>query len=186
MRLLIKNVRLSYPKLWTPEAFPGGNDPTPYFSAGFIIPPTHPQFAEFNAAIDVVGSAYPKFAGKWPAIKKAATALGKICLRDGDSKADQDGFEGNWFFNARSKIKPTTFDRDKVEVSESSGIIYGGCYVDVSVELFAYSGTSKGIAAGLRGVRFVNAGDRFGGGSAAEADEFDDLEDQGETDPLVA
>ena len=58
----LENVRLAFPKLWTPEPFPGGNDPTPYFSATFILPKNHPQAKALDALMSAdcnreVGSA---------------------------------------------------------------------------------------------------------------------------------
>lgn len=190
MKLVLRNVRLSFPKIWTPEPFPGGKDPTPYYSAAAIVPPNHPQFAAINAAIDQVGAA--KFGAKWPAVKAAATQLGKICFRDGATKPDTEGYAGNWFISARSKVKPKVYGLAGIsggEITEASGKPYGGCYVNMVVSLFGYSNTAKGVAAELGDIQFAGEGDAFtGAGQArASADDFGSLDaSELAADPLLA
>lgn len=181
----LNNVRLAFPKLWTAEPFPGGNDPTPYFSATFILPKNHPQIKALEAlmariAIEKWGPA------KGPQVLKAAKAIGKVFLRDGDAKADQDGFEGNMFISARSKTRPTTFDNLRAPVTEADGIIYGGCYVNAVISCFAYVKGNNGLGAGLKGVQFHGKGDAFaGGGTPADEDDFDEI-GIADSDPLTA
>lgn len=192
MKLVLHNVRLSFPKIWTPEPFPGSLDKTEYFSAAFIVPPTHKQFDEINKVIDVVGSA--KFGIKWPVVKAAATPLGKLCFRDGATKPETEGYEGNWFVSARSKVKPNVYGlggKAAGVILESSGKPYGGCYVSAVLSVFAYQNQAKGVAAELGDIQFTGEGDAFAGGGGARAgdDDFGSLDtsgDLGSTDPLAA
>lgn len=180
----LENVRLAFPKLWTPEPFPGGNDPTPYFSAMFILPKNHPQAKQLEAMM--VKIANDKWGTRGPAVLKAAKAMGKVFYRDGDSKAEYDGFEGNMFVSARSKTRPNTFDGQRNTVTEADGVIYGGCYVNAIISCFAYIKGNNGLGAGLKGVQFRGKGDAFsGGGVPADADDFDELGTD-EADPLTA
>jgi hypothetical protein len=174
MKMTISNVRLAFPKLWVPEPFPGGNDPTPYFSAIGILPPTHSQFAAINATIDAVAKA--KWPKDWSAIIKAAKMLGKVPLRDGATKPDVEGYEGNWFISSRAKRRPTVVGPDRTPLEQSDGKPYGGCYVNLLVEFFAYAKGNKGVGCDLRGVQFVRDGDAFAGGSsAADPEEYDEI-----------
>src|SRR5271155_2368075 len=171
----VNNVRLAFPKLWTPEPFPGGTDPTPYFSATFILPKTHPQIKALEVLM--LRLAVEKWgAAKGPQVLKAAKAIGKVFLRDGDAKADQDGFEGNLFISARSKTRPNTFDGMRNPVAEADGIIYGGCFVNAVLSFFPYTKGNNGLGAGLKGVQYKGKGDAFsGGGTPADADDFDEI-----------
>ena len=183
----LNNVRLAFPKLGTPEPFEGGKDPTPYFSATFIVPKDHPQTAEIEALMRTLAIA------KWgpqkgPLVLKSAKAIGKVFFRDGDSKAEYEGFEGSNFVSARSKTRPNTFDGMRNTVTEADGVIYAGCYVNAIISCYAYTKGNNGLGAGLKGVQFKRDGDAFsGGGKPAEADDFDELgAPDGEDDPLAA
>lgn len=185
MKMTIQNVRLAFPKLWVPEPFPGGNDPTPYFSGNGILPATHPQFKAIEDAIESC------FKGKWPkewsAIQKAAKLLGKVPMRDGATKPDVDGYADNWFISARAKRRPTIVNFDRTPLDQADGKPYGGCYVNLLVEFFAYAKGNKGVGCDLRGVQFLRDGDAFAGGSAAaDTDEFDEIGAPAETDDLTA
>jgi Protein of unknown function (DUF2815) len=171
----LEDVRLAFPKLWTPEPFPGGNDPTPYFSAMFILPKNHPQAKLLDKMM--LDLAIAKWGpAKGPQTLKAAKAIGKVFYRDGDAKADMDGFEGNMFISARSKTRPNTFDGQRNTVSEADGVIYSGCYVNAIISCYAYTKGNNGLGAGLKGVQFKRNGDAFaGGGTPADADDFDEI-----------
>ena len=182
----LNNVRLAFPKIWTAEPFPGGVDPTPYFSATFIIPKNHPQIKDLEKLMARLATE------KWgptkgPQVLKAAKAIGKVFLRDGDAKAGVDGFDGNMFISARSKTRPTVFDNLRNPVTEADGIVYGGCYVNAVISTFAYVKGNNGLGAGLKGVQFAGKGDAFAGvGKAADEDDFDEIGIADETDPLTA
>jgi hypothetical protein len=185
----LENVRLAFAKLWTPEPFPGGQDPTPYFSANFIMPKNHPQVPQLEKLMRDLAIA------KWgpqkgPVALKAAKAVGKVFFRDGDAKAEYDGFEGNMFVSARSKTRPNIFDGMRNTVTEADGVIYAGCYVNAIVSCYAYTKGNNGLGAGLKGVQFKAKGDAFsGGGTPADSDDFDEIgasEDGDGSDPLAA
>lgn len=180
----LTNVRLAFPKLWTPEPFPGGTDPTPYFSATFILPKNHPQIKALNDMMTRIAN--EKWGAKGPQVLKAAKAIGKVFLRDGDAKADMDGFEGNMFISARSKTRPGTFDNLRNPTTDADGIIYGGCYVDAVVSFFAYVKGNNGLGAGLKGVQYRGPGDAFtGAGKPADSDDFDEIGVAEGADPLT-
>jgi hypothetical protein len=183
----LNNVRLAFPKIWTAEPFPGGNDPTPYFSANFILPKNHPQAKALEALMVKLANA--KWLVKGPAVLKAAKAIGKVFYRDGDAKAEYDGFEGNMFVSARSKTRPNIFDGMRNPIAEADGIIYAGCYVNATIECYAYTKGNNGLGAELKGIQYLGKGDAFGaGGKPADPDDFDEIGDpeEGEQDPLTA
>ena len=182
MRILLKDVRLAFPNLWKATAPKGGGEAA--FSASLLMPKTHKQVVELKAAFKSL--AKDKWASKADAILKAMEAGDKLCLHDGDGKADYEGFEGNVYVSARSKIRPSVFDGQRQELQEADGKPYSGCYVNASIELWAQDNDyGKRINAQLRGVQFLRDGDAFaGGGQAADKDEFDEI--SAEDDPLTA
>lgn len=173
MRITVKDVRLAFPNLWKATAPAGGGEAA--FSASFILPKSHKQIAEIKKAIADVAQA--KWGAKTPTVLKALEANDKTCLKDGDSKSEYDGFEGNLFITSRSKIRPTVVDQQRNDLTEADGKPYAGCIVDVKLELWAQDNQfGKRVNAQLRGVQFRADCDRFGGGgSAADAEEFDEI-----------
>lgn len=179
----LKNVRAAFTQALF-EAKQVNGEGTPAFSSAFIMGPDHPGIKELKKAMEEVGKA--KWGDKWPAVKKAMEAQDRTALHDGDTKADYDGYAGNYFVNARSKTRPTVVNRDRSPITEQDGIIYSGCYVNAIVELWAQDNSyGKRINASLKGVQFLKDGDAFSSGGAASADEFDDLGDQGDDDDLI-
>lgn len=180
---MLKNVRLAFPTLFTPEPFPTGNDPTPYFSASFLLAPNHPQKAALDKLMEQLAN--DKWKTRGPAVLKGAKAMGKVFLRDGDSKPEYDGFPGNFFVSARNKVRPTLIDQLRNPVTEADGVIYAGCYVNVKLGCYAYVKGNNGLGASILGIQKVADGDAFGGGSrAADKDDFEDEIGSEEVDPL--
>jgi hypothetical protein len=189
MNLLVKDVRMAFAaNLFTAAPFPNGKDPTAYFSATFLMPPTHPQFKQINKIMDELAEA--KWGKKGPAILRAAKAIGKVFFRDGDTKPEYEGFEGMWFISARSKVRPSYFDGLRAPIGEADGLLYSGAYVNVSLGLYAYTKGNNGLGAGLRGVQYLRKGDAFGAGAPAGEDDFEEIQapeegEEGEKDDLL-
>jgi Protein of unknown function (DUF2815) len=173
MKILLRDVRLAFPNLWKASAPKGGGEEA--FSASFLLPATHKQLPEIKKALAAVAA--EKWGAKGTSVYKALEAGDKLCLHDGDGKADYEGFEGNLYVSTRSKVRPSVFDGQRQELSEADGKPYSGCFVNASIELWAQDNAyGKRINAQLRGVQFLRDGDAFaGGGKAADADEFDDI-----------
>lgn len=175
MKLKIENVRLAFPQLFTAKTVNGEGDPA--YSASFLIGKDDPQIKIINAAVEQVGK--DKWGAKWPQIKKEIEAKDRGILHDGDMKATYAGFEGNLYISARNKVRPTVVDRQRVTVTESDGVVYGGCYVNAIVDVWAQDNQfGKRINASLMGAQFVKDGEPFSGGGAASADDFEEIEEE--------
>ena len=178
--LQLKNVRLSFPAVFKPQAYGDGN---PAYGAKLIVEPNSANVEAIRKTIREAaktqwGDKADAIVKQLTADKKSAWVEGPYRNKDGDV---YDGFEGNYFLSTRSeKLRPTALGRDKQPVTEADNVIYGGCYVDASVDIYVQDSPKWGrrINAVLRGVRFVRDGDAFGGSSAASADEFEDLDDE--------
>ncbi|MEI6282946.1 MAG: ssDNA-binding protein [Alphaproteobacteria bacterium] len=177
-KLLIKNVRLAFPALFQPQAFGDGE---PAYSAKFIIDPKSPEAGLVRDALTV--AATEKWGAKAEAVLKSLKADKKVCFveapylnKNGDA---YDGFEDKFYLSSRnSDLKPSTFSASGQPVSAEDGVIYSGCFVDASVEIYAQDNKwGRRINCSLRGVRFANPGNSFGGGTVASASEFGPVSD---------
>lgn len=99
----------------------------------------------------------------------------KLFFHDGDTKAELDGFEGNWFIALGSKGPVPMFNQDRSEASEKE--VYSGSYCNFQIDVWAQDNTDGGkrINASVYGVQKLRDGDAFAsGGPVAEADDFDE------------
>ena len=168
-KIVLKKVRCAYPHLFEKYGYNGQNGK---YQMQVIMPLDHPQLPVLKKAIlEAAREKFPgKFkdgSGKWPA------AL-RYPLRKGEEKAEeQPEYADCVFFSSTSNQRPTVVDRNKQNVDPESGMIYGGCYVNVSLNFYAYDVSgNKGVAAGLNGVQFVKDGEAFGG-SGNTVNDFD-------------
>lgn len=177
-RIRLENVRLAGHSLYTPSAFSEGQDAK--FSASVLFDKKSDTAKEVKALIEKVAKA--QWGGAAAQTLKQLFAADKMCLHDGAIKADKDGYDETLnFFNASSKSRPGLFDRARNPVTEADSVIYSGCYVNFIVELWAQDNKwGKRINAELKGVQFVSDGERLGGAAPASAEDFPDLEDEGD------
>lgn len=173
MKTKLLNVRLSFPAIFSPKV---SDDGKAKYGAAFLFEAGSPAYKAVEAAIEEVGK--EKWAAKWPVVKKAMLAGQKLCLKDGDTKAQYAGYEGQWFINTSNTLAPRVVDRDvSVQLTEASGKPYGGCYVNAVVDIWAQDNKyGQRVNASLIAVQFVKDGDSFGGGARAQGDEFESLE----------
>jgi hypothetical protein len=172
----VKNARLAFPDLFTPSAFEEGA--IPKYGCTLLIPKTNPQAKELlEAAKRVARQAFGKAAEtmikKWDSVD-AKTAP----VRDGDIvRPDSDGFEDAYFLSAKRVTKPLLMDQAKNKLTEDHGILYSGCYVYASVEIYASKGKNPGVFVELRWVQKFRDGDAFTGGTPVSQSEIDEIED---------
>lgn len=164
-KIQLKNVRLSFPSLFSQATFNGEKGK---FEATFLLDKDSQsdQIEALEAAIEA-------------AIKEAKIKVpsDKRCLKDGDD-ADYDGYEGQMSFKASTKKRPTVIDRDKTPLVEDDGKPYAGCYVNAIVDIWVQNNNyGKRVNANLYGVQFVKDGEAFGMGDVDVTDDFDEMDD---------
>lgn len=171
--VLTPEFRVSFPALFEPKTFEGKT--TPEYSVVMLFPKetnlgktpgqkgVSLKEAYVNACIEKWG---PK--EKWPKGIKHP-------FRDGDEKADVDGYEGMIFITAKSRTRPVVVDA-KVRPILDADDLYAGCYARAQVIASAYDQAgNKGVSFWLTHIQKVRDGDSFGGRRPAE-DVFDALE----------
>jgi hypothetical protein len=184
MQVVLKSVRGAFLNLWEPKQYNGTGEAA--CNGNFIIEKGN------DAALKVMTDAIKQVAQeKWGAkagdMLKALKAKGDLCLHDGAEKAEYAGFDGNFFVSARNKARPIVVDRDRSPLTQADGRPYSGCYLNVSIDVWAQdNGYGKRINAKLLAVQFVKDGEAFGGGAVGSADQFDDLGDDEDGAPGAA
>ncbi|TIX41127.1 ssDNA-binding protein [Mesorhizobium sp. M4B.F.Ca.ET.089.01.1.1] len=130
----------------------------------------------------------------------------RLCFKKGERfKNKRDGkiyagYEGNYAFSASGpsggQKRPKLLDRRKrvlrdqatgeqiernmvFSENEILDIFYGGVTADVIVSFFGTEKGSNGIFCSGEAIRSHEEGERMGGGVYVDADDFDDLEDNG-------
>ena len=182
MQVKLKNVRLAFPNLFVAKAVNAGD--APKFSASFLIPYGNAQIAMIDKAIDAVAA--DKWGAKGASTAKTLRAGGKVCLRDGAIKEDYTGFEGHMFVSATNSTRPLVIDADKSPLTAEDGKPYAGCYVNVSLDIWAQDNAwGKRVNASLSGVQFLRDGDAFAGGAPASVDDFDDVTEGADAEDLA-
>lgn len=186
-RVVLRNVRMSFPHLTKPSQVKGEGKPA--FSAAFILEKDSPEYEANVAALEAAMkyAAKEKWAAKAEVFYKEMEKNNRLALRDGDTKMSIEGYAGNMFLNARSAASspPTLVRRDRSVISrqvvdgsaESDIELYGGCYVNVILNIWAQDNDyGKRINASLAGVQFYAQGVPFVGSPVANTDDFDELE----------
>jgi len=87
-----------------------------------------------------------------------------------------------WAIKANTKRRPVVINRDKTPIVEDDDILYAGCWVNASIEVYGMENQyGKRVGCQLNGIQFLKDGDSFGAGGNA-MDDFDSLDAESETD----
>lgn len=171
--VMLRNVRLGFPTLFVPKCFGNENDPAKAtYSVICMIPKTD------TASIDAVRAAMnAAYKATWPTNGPKLPA-DKVCLKDGDD-TDPEPNHGHMLLSARSKKRPVVVGPNKAPLTEADGVIYGGCYGNVLVRIWAQDSTwGKRLNCSVEAVQFVKDGERFGS-APVSADVFDGVPGDG-------
>lgn len=182
--VILKNVRLSYPDLHKPGK-PLNPTDTPKYGGQFIFAPDSEAAAAAKNAL--TQAAQEVFGANWQAIV-GAMEKSKKCLRKGDENltrdgAVRDGYAGNLYLVARNKVKPLIIGPLKDAsgnfpvLTEESGKPYGGCFVNVKVDVKAMKAKEQipnQVYATLLTVQFAGDGESFGA-APGTAEGFDEI-----------
>lgn len=171
--IVLKNVRLSYCKLFEPEI---GADGAPRYSVRVLVPKTDAGAkAKIDRAIQAATAlAKLKHGNNFPANPNHSVHDG-----DGNRPSDNEPYGGencgHWIFTASSKYQPTLLDSFKQPATEDD--LYSGVYAHVGVTFFGYNaGMKKGIGVAINNVMKASDGERLGGSFYSADDDFGDIE----------
>jgi hypothetical protein len=196
MQVVVRNVRITFPKLFSGQEEQFNNAGDPYWSASFLLDRDHPDLPALKAAIAEAAKE------KWPqqadAMLKQFFAKDKLPVHDGDLKASKPygaAYAGMLYISARNNAKsgeaprvfaaeldPSTKERRKVTSANDAHAPYSGAFVDVKLNLFGYNqGGGQGVGASISGIAVRPGpdgkpfGERLSGGAPAAASDFEKI-----------
>jgi hypothetical protein len=174
--VMIEDVRIAFAHgLWTASVVQGSTGKAA-FSASFLLKPGHKSIAVVQKAMLEVANA--KWGAQGAEVLKGLVAGGRVCLRDGNSKPEIEGYPGNLFVSARSPTRPLVVDQNRQPLSQEGGKPYSGSYVNARLSIWAQQNShGRRINAQLTGVQFVRDGEPFSGGGSASAEDFGEVAD---------
>ncbi len=176
-KILLPDVRLSYANIWRPRKF--DDDSEPRFEATGLLDPT---LEKHQKTIAKITSEFERICkeqwGKVPQKLK-----GKPFGLADEDELEYDGWAGMFYFAANTKpTRPKIVDRNpNIVLTEEDGRPYAGCYVNLSVQMWADARKVYGprINGTLRAIQFYRDGEAFSGaGPINAADEFEDVSDE--------
>lgn len=179
--ITLKNVRLSFPQIWSPKAFNEGQEAK--FSANFLLDKDRDKEQIDNLK---------------KAIKQAVTAEWgganvknlQVFLGNGEDKA-YDGYENAMYVSSSSRNRPTIIDRDRTPLVEEDGRPYAGAYVNAAISIWVMNNKwGNRISCNLVAIQFVKDGETFGAARVKPNELFDDISAESaadaETDDFLA
>lgn len=195
IKLNLKNVRIGWVNVFEKAADSVGDDGKIIkgkYQATVYIDKDDPQINQLDATVLEVlteGLKSAKAAEKWMDRNYGfGNHADKCCVRDlAERDKPIEGLEEGLYLKATNQKRPLimtslgekqterglTIDGDDVEGKE----VYGGCYANVSLEIF-WMEKFKLLGACLLGVRFRDDGEAFGGaGETATDDDLGDDDD---------
>ena len=189
-RIKVKQVRVGFPVFWTPRGFKGedGKEGTPKFSGTFYLHKKK-HAADIKAVKAEMAAAHAA-----SSIAKTKINAEKMALREvPEDKIDETGNISGTDMKAEdymiltasnSKAPPIVNKNPAQKIEEKDDIIYGGCYVNVSVSFWVQNNKyGKRINGSLESVQFFGDGDRFGRAPVNAEDEFENIEEEENDDP---
>lgn len=189
-KIRIENGRLSFARLYKPKAFREGQEPR--YEGSILLDPSNEKHAakieEICARAETV--LLEQFHGKLPkGVKLGFGYADGSPVTIGGQKfysepKDYDGYDGMFYLSSSNKTKPKTVHRNpKVDLTEEDGVLYSGCYVNMTVTLWTQDNEfGKRVNANLRAVQFVKDGEAFGVAPVDAEEEFDEVEVDDEDD----
>ncbi len=177
----LRNVRCSFPDLFVAKAFEEGKTPT--FNCTALMPRQNDpeknlEYVKQGIALVVkngLGGVHP--------------GADRVCVKSGKEKGERGiaGYSADMaFVGASCRKRPVVVDRDMTPLNGENGRPYGGCYVNMSIRLWAQDGKKqpkwgKRVNAQLRAVQFWADGEPFGTSGVDAEEEFDGEGGEGAT-----
>ena len=184
-KIRLKNVRLSFPALWSPKPPKEGSGGKPSYQSNFLVlKKDKTNIALIEDAIDAAIEAYetknPK-SKRFPDLEDLDK--NKCAYRDGENRRGEplyEGYEGCMVVAARNTKRPGVVDADKSPLTEDDGKPYAGCYVNAIVRFWCQDTDGGALRCSLEAVQFLKDGEGFGAAPVDTDEEFDD-ESEGES-----
>lgn len=173
-KIVLKNVRINYPRLAVAQENRYSQDGKKFYSAQIVI--AEDDKAMQSAVVKGIKEAFvAKFGDKAERVYKAA------CDNKNTRGLQHDEDKGYYYLNAKRREEngaPVIFSADlKRKLTLPEELPTSGDYVDVVLQSWCYDVSgSKGVAFELVSIHYVKEGEPFAGaGIKASADDFEAL-----------
>ncbi len=171
-KVILKNVQLSYPALFEPDAF---GDAEPRYKATLI-------FTDRTNVSDLEEAVEAAIQDKWGSDRPHPSRL-KTPIKDGNTKIDSKTnqpraeFADKQFMTAKSKHRPIVVGPNPSIQIEDPMQVYPGAEANVVVQIATYDNSfGTGLTCYLGSVQLTGKGETFlSGGDATPESEFADL-----------
>lgn len=182
MKVILLDVRLSFPCLREPKEFKPG-DGKPRYGAAFLIHSGSKNEESINNAIKAVAlEAWGKKADQQ--LRMMVGQSNKYCYKENHAEEQEEDMSIA-AYRAASQGAPKVVDMAKQDLPIESGKPYAGCYVNAIIDIWAQKGANPGIRCALNTVQFVRDGEPFSG-NIPDTEGLPDLSsDLDEEDALV-
>lgn len=168
MKTILKNIRISYPDIFTPGKKFGK------YGAQFRFNKDSGVKEQIEAAIDEQG--VMAFGKEWEKVKKGLVNKGKLFrVNDGEDK----DYEEDYFISVHNAGRPHVVGRDAKPLTADDNVIYSGCRVDAWVDVSAYEQKEYGpvVSVKLLAVQFRGDDTPYSGGPSVTANDFTPITD---------
>lgn len=166
-RITLKNVRIAYPHVFTPDTSEAGGGK---YTVTLLLPEDDPQVAEVEKIIDGIK------AENKTAVQKAKDNFGEPLHRG------LEEYPGMIVLRAKTKNKPQVMKKIggvKQLITDESEV-YGGCWCAAIVGFFFYDKSgNRGISVSFDALMKRRDDEKFAGG--VNTDSFDELDDTQES-----
>jgi hypothetical protein len=187
-RVMLKNIRLSFPTLRTKEASTKGGKEK--FSTSFLLDPNTVEGKTAIATCEkAIAAAESEHYGpeKIGFIGRVVEDPKRLALLKGERCKNKEGevykgYEGMIALKTAADRRPLLLakNRTEIDIEDIETDLYGGVYCDAEVAFYCISHEDKGgngLFCSVEAIRSRETGESFGGGLRASASSFDDLED---------
>lgn len=180
-QIMLRNVRLSFPQIWTPKAFQEGQPPS--FQASFLLDPTNKVHAASIVEIKAeTADICAKYWGQVPSgVKKCFGLADTIDPETGEPKKPYEGYKGMFYLAGANKRRFQIVDRDgKTPLTEQDGKPYAGCFVNALISLWNsdHPKGGKRVSCNILTMQFAKEGTAFGAAPVEASEVFEALEDE--------
>jgi hypothetical protein len=178
-QILVKNARLGYPKLFTPQALKGDPSSKPRYGCAIYLSKDDVKTkAKIDAEIDRLAKLH--FKGKVPKAKD-------MFIKDGDGDDGDENTAGYWVISANraeSQKRPQVVDKDgRTPLDSQDTKPYAGCRCNFLISVYVPKNWQK-MCAVLEIVQFVADDEPFGSVTVNAAEVMPDLSDEDEDEDI--
>lgn len=178
-RVLLRDVRISFPHLDAPTENALNPSAPPKYSAAFVFEPGSDAHKTAAAAIAAVADA--TWDAKYAQRLRDPMAEKQPLHRGDDRQKVYDGYAGMMYLSASNREQPELRDADpRIKITDAREIrqkFLPGYRVNAVVEFWPETRYSQRVCAQLVGVQFAGYADVFGG-AAVEPCDFPDVSEQ--------